>query len=158
MKTATFLEDFANQCEDKLINFEAKLRQVDTQLKLIEAKLESVPAPVASQGSGPQIVTQATEETSKIEVQVEVKAENPPTEDPKEEKEPEKPTIDGVKAKDDYRYKKYFKMTHFGVPASAVKQKMQAEGMDPDILDHPEQILPDGVIEPIAMDSDSDSD
>lgn len=41
----------------------------------------------------------------------------------------------GVKASDDTRYRKYFKMLQFGVPAPAVKLKMQAEGFDPNVLE-----------------------
>ncbi|XP_063702669.1 WASH complex subunit 3 [Culicoides brevitarsis] len=162
IKTATFLEDFATQCEDKLMNFEVKLRQVDTQLKLIEAKLESVPLVAGQQNSQP-IPTPAIVQTKVEEPQNESKSdeitENLSPEEKTEEKIAETETkSDGVKAKDDYRYKKYFKMMHFGVPAAAVKQKVQAEGMDPDILDNPDQILPDGVIEPVAVETDSDSD
>lgn len=73
-----------------------------------------------------------------------------PTEEP--------PSQNGVKAKDDYRYKKYFKMVQFGVPSAAVKQKLQAEGMDPDILDSPEKVLPDGVLEPPPRDDTDDTD
>lgn len=40
-----------------------------------------------------------------------------------------------VKACEDIRYKKYFKMVQFGVPAPAVKQKMEAEGFDSSILE-----------------------
>lgn len=44
-------------------------------------------------------------------------------------------TVDGVKTCDDIRYKKYFKMIQFGVPATAVKLKMDAEGIDPTLLE-----------------------
>lgn len=41
----------------------------------------------------------------------------------------------GVKACEDIRYRKYFKMMQFGVPAAAVKLKMAAEGFIPNILE-----------------------
>lgn len=41
----------------------------------------------------------------------------------------------GVKACDDVRYRKYFKMLLFGVPKPAVKLKMANEGCDPNILE-----------------------
>lgn len=44
-------------------------------------------------------------------------------------------TKTGVKACDDARYRKYFKMMQFGVPAPAVKLKMTAEGFDPNVLE-----------------------
>lgn len=40
-----------------------------------------------------------------------------------------------VRACDDIRYKRFFKMLQFGVPAPAVKQKMQVDGLDPNILE-----------------------
>lgn len=140
-----------------------KLRQVDTQLKLIEAKLESVPATTVQVSETVKVVSdevRVVQETKVEEVTTEV-VEEIRVETVEEEKElettPETPT--GVKAKDDYRYKKYFKMIQFGVPPAAIKIKIQAEGMDPDILDTPNKVLSDGVVEPIAIDSsDSESD
>lgn len=41
----------------------------------------------------------------------------------------------GVRVCDDQRYKKYFKMMQFGVPAPAVKLKMEAEGIDSKLLE-----------------------
>lgn len=48
---------------------------------------------------------------------------------------PPAPVKIGVKACEDIRYKKYFKMTQFGVPAPAVKLKMEAEGIDSSLLE-----------------------
>lgn len=42
---------------------------------------------------------------------------------------------EGIKACEDARYRKYFKMTQFGVPAEAVKMKMISEGFDASILE-----------------------
>lgn len=41
----------------------------------------------------------------------------------------------GPKASEDVRYKKYFKMLQFGVPAPAVKLKMDADGLDSRLLE-----------------------
>lgn len=41
----------------------------------------------------------------------------------------------GIKISEDVRYKKYFKMMQMGVPAAAVKIKMQIEGFDGDLLE-----------------------
>lgn len=41
----------------------------------------------------------------------------------------------GVKASEDVRYKKYFKMLQFGVPPPAVKLKMVADGLDAQFLE-----------------------
>lgn len=60
---------------------------------------------------------------------------NAPAEAASEPSAPEESAIVGVKACDDARYRKYFKMLQFGVPAPAVKLKMKAEGFDPDVLE-----------------------
>lgn len=41
----------------------------------------------------------------------------------------------GVRACEDARFKKFFKMVQFGVPNEAVKMKMKAEGIEPSILE-----------------------
>lgn len=43
--------------------------------------------------------------------------------------------VDGVRACEDARYRKFFKMVQFGVPPPAVKLKMNVEGLDPNILE-----------------------
>lgn len=121
LKTATFLEEFANQCEDKLLQFEVKLRQVDTQLKLIEAKLESVPAVQTTRVVEGRIENvKEVENETKVEEKIEV-VEKVAVEEPASDPDPVPVEQTGVKAKDDYRYKKYFKMVHFGVPPAAIK-------------------------------------
>ena len=42
---------------------------------------------------------------------------------------------EGPKLKDDPRFKKYFKMREMHIPRGALDQKMQAEGLDPAVLD-----------------------
>ncbi|KAK7492006.1 hypothetical protein BaRGS_00016670 [Batillaria attramentaria] len=42
----------------------------------------------------------------------------------------------------DPRYMRYFKMVQVGVPPQAVKGKMAAEGLDPDLLDNPDAPAP----------------
>lgn len=44
-------------------------------------------------------------------------------------------TVAGVKACEDTRHRKYFKMLQYGVAAPAVKMKMANDGFDPDILE-----------------------
>lgn len=43
--------------------------------------------------------------------------------------------VKGIKITEDIRYKKYFKMMQMGVPAAAVKIKMQIEGFDGNLLE-----------------------
>lgn len=42
---------------------------------------------------------------------------------------------EGPKACEDPRFIRFFKMVQFGVPAAAVKQKMETEGFDPGVLE-----------------------
>jgi len=44
----------------------------------------------------------------------------------------------GLKYKEDPRYVKYFRLLKAGVAEGAVKQKMEMEGFNPDILDNPD--------------------
>lgn len=77
----------------------------------------------AAQDSIPSSMSQANEnETENIEIVHDVEQDN-------------NKTISGVKACDDTRYRKYFKMLQFGVPAPAVKLKMANEGFDPNVLE-----------------------
>lgn len=41
----------------------------------------------------------------------------------------------GIRICEDERYKKYFKMVQVGVPAAAVRIKIEAEGLDPTALE-----------------------
>lgn len=85
--------------------------------------------------------TETSENNSKIEepiklddVAKEVPVVSTTTESPEivQEKAPE---IVGVKACEDARYRKYFKMMQFGVPMTAVKLKVSAEGFDASVLE-----------------------
>ncbi|TMW66743.1 hypothetical protein Poli38472_014055 [Pythium oligandrum] len=48
----------------------------------------------------------------------------------------------GILVKDDEKYAKFFKLTKMGMPAEQVKLKMSAEGLDPNLLDTPDAIMP----------------
>lgn len=55
--------------------------------------------------------------------------------EPKESVDVPDNTVDGVKACEDARYRKFFKMIQFGVPPPAAKLKMNVEGLDPNVLE-----------------------
>ncbi|XP_038612393.1 WASH complex subunit 3 isoform X3 [Tachyglossus aculeatus] len=58
----------------------------------------------------------------------------------------------------DPRYARYLKMVQVGVPVMAIRNKMIAEGLDPDLLEKPDALVPDGKSEMMAEDnSDSES-
>ncbi|RHY21962.1 hypothetical protein DYB36_007629 [Aphanomyces astaci] len=43
---------------------------------------------------------------------------------------------------EDPKFKKYFKLQEMHIPVDQIKMKMEAEGLDPDLLDHPEKVSP----------------
>lgn len=47
----------------------------------------------------------------------------------------EEETVKGIKISEHDTYKKFFKMLQVGVPAQAIKLKMQVEGLDPSMLE-----------------------
>ncbi|EDV31388.2 uncharacterized protein Dana_GF14575 [Drosophila ananassae] len=136
VSTCTFLNEFALGCETKFVQMERQLQKTEASLVILEAKLASIPT------------EQTAHEESKPE---EAKASDPishPTEEDLTETEAQSPPEPaGVRACEDVRYRKFFKMLHVGVPAPAVKIKMQSEGLEPRILDTPDLILADGILE-----------
>jgi WASH complex subunit CCDC53 len=126
IQTSVFLNQFINECEHKFINFETKLKRVEAALSILEGKLDSIP------GLEPTVTPNSHQEICKAEVAPET--EPPPTPTQTADAIVESPAA-GVAARDDVRYKKYFKMVHVGVPASAVKLKMKAEGLNDSILE-----------------------
>ncbi|GAB0093509.1 WASH complex subunit 3 [Sergentomyia squamirostris] len=158
--TVTFLNKFVIKCESKFIDFESKLQKVEASLAIIESKLASIPGVQDIHAPEPEAKRQ-NEPKKVLEEKPSEEVEIPAVIDAPEPSEtaapaPEQPQESGVKACEDVRYRKYFKMVHFGVPPPAVKQKMSAEGLEADILDEPNRILPDGVQyrEPVESDDE----
>lgn len=152
INSCNFLNDFALKCESKFVDLERKMQKVEAALTIIEAKLASVPdvtdtttAPTASNTATEKVTNDAAEKTENKppggEITTDIASDIP---EPTEDTTPE-PT--GVRACEDMRFKNFFKMVQFGVPAEAVKIKMQAEGVEPSILDNPNLLLIDGVTE-----------
>ncbi|EDV59290.1 WASH complex subunit 3 [Drosophila erecta] len=140
VSTCTFLNEFALGCETKFVEMERQLQKTEAALVILEAKLASIPTEhhVAEETlKAPAISNQPNEEASMLDT-----TELPPTESPPEPECPPEPI--GVRACEDLRYRKFFKMVQVGVPAPAVKQKMQSEGLEPRVLDTPDLILADG--------------
>ncbi|XP_004521883.1 WASH complex subunit 3 isoform X1 [Ceratitis capitata] len=152
INSCNFLNDFAMKCETKFIDLERKMQKVDAALTIIEAKLSSVPdiqdTTAAATANGNVIMSAAQDTVDKTENKQEtiaITADSSPTIEPIIEDSSTETT--GVRACDDVRFKKFFKMVQFGVPAEAVKMKMQAEGVEPSLLDTPNLLLADGVID-----------
>ncbi|KAH8352244.1 hypothetical protein KR084_002943 [Drosophila pseudotakahashii] len=124
VSTCTFLNEFALGCETKFVEMERQLQKTEAALIILEAKLASIPTEHHVADEAPSIPAPAEEPKD---------SELPPTES---QPEPEDlPELVGVRACEDLRYRKFFKMVTVGVPAPAVKQKMQSEGLEPRILE-----------------------
>lgn len=131
IETSTFLNKFANECETKFLEVERKIQTVEAALVIVEAKLNSIPG--IDSPPRPKAATIPPPPEPLAKDSVDCKTDDAiHIEEPTEKKE--EPVV-GVKASEDQRYKKYFKMLQFGVPPSGVKQKMSAEGFDPNILE-----------------------
>ncbi|KAK5643264.1 hypothetical protein RI129_007109 [Pyrocoelia pectoralis] len=122
--TVSFLNTFVQSCESRLMEFEYKIQKIEASLLILESQLSSISElnKVESNESG--------NGTSIVEV-----LELPEVSE--EKNESVESLKESVKASDDPRYQKFFKMLQFGVPAQAVKNKMLVEGFDPNILDKP---------------------
>ncbi|BES94676.1 Predicted coiled-coil domain-containing protein (DUF2360) [Nesidiocoris tenuis] len=127
-----FLNNFSNSCSHRLYMFDRKIGKIEAELRLLEIKLNSLPG---FEDERPKTEPKTTADTA-----VEVK---PPTNEEVITHAPEaaedveeavteapEPVVEEV----DPVVKKYIKMLQFGVPVLAVKQKMQSEGVDPNLL------------------------
>lgn len=104
----------------------ASIPDVQTKVSTNEQPDNSILNQPQTSSESAQDQTSAEPSTSTKDTEIEVQTEQ--TQD-----EHDKPT--GVKACDDTRYRKYFKMLQFGVPAQAVKLKIANEGFDPNVLE-----------------------
>lgn len=159
--TVRFLNRFSCVCEEKLADMQRRIQRLEITLSILEAKLSSIPgldkiAPIDTTPP-PAAQTTSNETTQQTPAQQQTpQANNGPkeTDDTIPEPaavEPEKPKMTVSK---DPRYMKFFKMVNFGVPSGAVKAKMAAEGLNPDLLDTPDAPM-DGSPPPPQQQSDS---
>lgn len=102
------LQPIKSQTSDSIINNPEK---TSTESDQIKQDITEPPAVNSQVGEKPEIETIKEEDTEKVVVAA------------------------GIKASEDYRYKKYFKMIHYGAHPQAVKNKVASEGLDPSILE-----------------------
>lgn len=151
INTVDFLNKFIANCETKFIAFETKLQHVESSLLIIESKLASVPDSYIEPKEGKMQEATKVESTAAPPKETEEQQSSQNVPEDKKTEINESKTVDevdvdgkteiieeevkGVKISEDARYKKYFKMLQFGVPAPAVKLKMAAEGVDGSLLE-----------------------
>lgn len=139
--------------ESSLLIVEAKVRIIAfksisiplTIHVLIIIQLASMPdaneSPTTSQSKPDDSIAVTTSNESTEQPNIEKSADESRTEaaptniESKDETDGTETIVKGIKITEDVRYRKYFKMLQMGVPAAAVKMKMQIEGFDGTMLE-----------------------
>lgn len=153
--TVRFLNRFSCVCEEKLETLAIRLQRLETTMSLLEAKLASVPG--LENVTAPTTTTPSTPQSSN-DSQASAPVETPPvpeTNSAAPEQEATNPTAEEtpqMTVSQDPRYARFFKMIQVGVPVPAVKIKVAADGLNPDLLDTPNAPAPGG--EPSTKDDD----
>lgn len=131
--STSLLNSFCSEFERQIITLETKMDSIDRHLLLLEHKLANVPYSIKLVRCGEETRDENDKPVNFGEL-VDV------NEDEQLEKvDPLKNTIENeLEAKDHPIFGKYFRMLKMGVPEAAVKQKMQSEGVDPEILSNKE--------------------
>ncbi|XP_041441037.1 WASH complex subunit 3 isoform X1 [Xenopus laevis] len=171
-----FLNRFATVCEEKLSALSLRIQQIETTLNILEAKgdckvwfskfkdltskLSSIPGledvKVEAQHISESNISNGhlPSQPDAQSVVVSPQSDNNSMNDGILQKEEAKSENITTVSKDP-RYARYLKMVQVGVPVMAIKNKMIAEGLNPDLLETPDAPVPDG--EPEAEES-SDSE
>ncbi|XP_072381083.1 WASH complex subunit 3 [Diabrotica undecimpunctata] len=157
MNTVSHLNNFAQSCESRFMEFDYKIQKIEASLSILESQLSSI--------SGLETIENKKDNLDHVDnssQNVEVELPEIKQQDEKEPtnvvKEDPPPKTQGIAAKDDPRFKKFFKMVQFGVPEPAVKLKMKNEGIDPSILDKPHDVVPGLTEDLIQSESEEKSD
>eukprot|EP01080_Neovahlkampfia_damariscottae_P003502 gene3502-6150_t len=133
VSTTEMMNKFAVNCEDKLNQVGDDLNRLETTLEILESKLNSIEGlesqtPTTISSTLP--TTNETNETTTTETVPEVN-------DTDDAPSPPPPQVDEnvLLCKNDPRLSVYFKMLRVGVPDVSIKDKMIAEGLDPNLLE-----------------------
>ncbi|XP_049788760.1 WASH complex subunit 3 isoform X2 [Schistocerca nitens] len=134
--TVSFLNKFSQSCELRLEKFDSRLQKLEASLCILETKLNSI----GGLDEVPVTVSYSADKPEELQppVTIETTTEQP---DPQ-------PQIDPALSK-------FVRMIQVGVPVQAVRMKMQAEGMDPSVLDNYGTLSKVQVREEIESDTDS---
>ncbi|XP_056629797.1 WASH complex subunit 3 [Diorhabda sublineata] len=155
MNTVSHLNNFAQSCESRFMEFDYKIQKIEASLSILESQLSSIEG-LDSADIPKENVDDSVNDTTKNELNLPVIKDKTEEEEKINQVELPLEITSGIKAKDDPRFRKFFKMIQFGVPEPAVKLKMQNEGIDPTILGKPEEIIP-GLTEDLLKESEEKS-
>lgn len=158
--TVRFLNRFSCICEEKLAGLSNRIQRIEVMVNILEAKIASIPgledvtvaapAPQAPTSQVSAASTGPSTDTAAVPAPAAAEVAGPPPPEP----EPEIPTMTVAK---DPRYAKYFQMMKMGVPAAALRGKLLADGLDPDLLENPDAPVPGGGPVPSKDDSDEET-
>ncbi|XP_060532217.1 WASH complex subunit 3 isoform X2 [Cylas formicarius] len=136
MNWISYLNHFAQSCESRFMEFEYKVQKLEASLLILESQLSSITGLKSL-----NTVQKTNNITDSAVLEINSNLDIEPTmanlqllkgsndgDDIKGKSEI------GLKARDDPRYKKFFKMLQVRIPEEAVKLQMKSEGVDPDIL------------------------
>jgi WASH complex subunit CCDC53 len=129
--TTRFLNRFANLCEDKLSAVSSDISKLQTTMSILETKLSSVPGLDAAATAADTSAIPDVEQSNPTSNSASTTSTTASTVAPA--------TPSGPPAKEDPTYMAYFKLIRLGMPLEQVKLKCQAEGNDPNVLDHPDE-------------------
>nr|CAI5846231.1 unnamed protein product [Callosobruchus analis] len=131
MKTVSFLNQFAQSCESRFMELEYKMQKIEASLLILESQLSSIPG--LDEDIKCSSIQHTDQKISEVDTKDDKTALDPDT--ASAGNTPDNVESEQIKAKNDSRYSKFFKMLHVGVPEPAVKLKMKNEGLDPNILE-----------------------
>ncbi|XP_074863718.1 WASH complex subunit 3 isoform X3 [Carettochelys insculpta] len=145
--TVQFLNRFSTVCEELSV-LSLRIQHIETTLNILDAKLSSIPgledvkfevssATVNSVANGP-IPQGSTEQQS---VSVSPQSEQNSIHEIGQQKT-EVAAENVMTVAKDPRYARYLKMVQVGVPVMAIRNKMISEGLDPDLLETPDAVVP----------------
>lgn len=147
---------FSTVCEEKLATLSLRIQQIETTLNILEAKLSSIPGledvtlepsiqshNVSNGPNSNQNHPSPTQDQQNVEPSIQIKADSP--------------TENAITVAKDPRYARYLKMVQVGVPVMAIRNKMISEGLNPELLETPNALVPDGVKEDDGDSSGSES-
>nr|CAD2199647.1 unnamed protein product [Meloidogyne enterolobii] len=144
--STNLLDSFCSKFEDNVIALEARIDSVERYLLLLEHKLAHVSLD-ATQDVCYVETKDENEKSTNFDELLDLNENQQLSESlkTKEDHQPDEPLKNNreneTKAKDHPVFGKYFRMLKMGVPEAAVKQKMQSEGVDPEILSVPDKIF-----------------
>ncbi|XP_032223494.1 WASH complex subunit 3 isoform X2 [Nematostella vectensis] len=157
--TVRFLNRFSCVCEEKLSMLSGRIQKIEIMMSILEAKLASIPG--LEDVTAPTTTTAIPSATSANQQpaqqpQAEQPAATPPPATPAAPTSAPSEPEPAMTVSQDPRYAKYFQMVKVGVPPGALRGKMVAEGLDPNLLDNPDALLPGGGPPPPQADSDDE--